>query len=613
MKNRYRDNLENLRFAPVRLAIGSLALLLASIALVSAQDIDFSATVDRNNVGLGESISLTIKLSGGMRSIPKPTLPDLSDFDVYSSGTSSSLVMGTGGITNQASYSYSLVPRKVGTFTIQPATVNIGGKTYSTQPIQITVSQSAPSRPPQQAPTQGKPQSKQADSGDIFFVEQVVDNPNPFVGQQVIMTLSFYQAQDLFQQPSLQWPDYNGFWVEDLPPNRTYTTVIGNRRYRVTEIKRALFPTVSGKLTIEPSVVTIPPDALNGFFDDPFGIFGRRSRPVSQQQVLRSKKIYLDVKPLPLSGKPADFSGAVGKFNLKVTSDKSDVEVDQPVSLKAILSGTGNIKKLSSINISKLDNFRLYDSGSNENISKNNYTVSGSKDYEWVLIPTAPGEYELPEVSFSYFDPSAQQYKVLTQRPGKVNVRPSSSPSTSSPGAIAKNIIPAAKSSLNYIVTDLSKSTNGPPLYENDLIWALQLLPIGWLIFLAVRVNQRRRMEGDIAYARRKSASKAARKALQAARDGFGNPRQFFGLLYNGVVGFISDKLNVNAAGLTNDEIIQLLKQTGRCDDMIDEFTGFLNDCDAGRYSPVEPQLEQMKANYERAEQLLSTLDRSLR
>lgn len=590
-----------------------MGLVLAFVALASAQDIDLSANVDRNNIGLGESITLTIRLSGGMRSIPRPTLPDLSDFDVYSSGTSSSLVMGTGGITNQASYSYSLVPRKVGTFTIQPVTVNVGGKTYSTQPIQITVLQSAPNQPAQQTPPQSSTQSKQAGSGDIFFIEQTIDNPHPYVGQQVIMTFSFYQAQDLFQQPSLQWPDYNGFWVEDLPPNRTYTTVIGNRRYRVTEIKRALFPTVSGKLIIEPSVVTIPPDALNGFFDDPFGMFGRRSRTASQQQVLRSQKITLDVKPLPVSGKPAGFAGAVGKYYLKVTFDKSDVEVDQPVSLKAILSGTGNIKKLPPIEIPKLDNFRLYDSGSNENISKSNYVVSGSKDFEWVLIPTAPGEYELPEVSFSYFDPGEQQYKVLTQRPGRVNVRPSSSPSTSSPGAIAKNIIPAAKLSLNYIITDLSKSTTGRPLYENDFIWAMQLLPIGWLIFLAVRVYQRRRLEGDIAYARRKSASKAARKALQAARDGFGNPKQFFGLLYNGVVGFISDKLNVNAAGLTNDEIIRLLKQSGKCDNLIDEFTGFLNDCDAGRFSPVEPPLEQMKVNYERAEQLLSTLDRNLK
>jgi hypothetical protein len=588
--------------------------LLALLALASAQDIIISATVDRNSVGLGESVNLTITIRSGLKSIPKPTLPDLSDFDVYSSGTSSSFTMGTGGIASLSSYNYVLVPHKAGIFTIQPVTLNVGGKDYSTQPIQITVSQQgAPSQPTQQAPAVNAPQSQKAASGDIFFIEQTVDNPHPYVGQQVIMTFSFYQAQDLFQQPSLQWPDYNGFWVEDLPPNRSYTTIIGNRRYRVTEIKRALFPTVSGKLTIEPAVVNIPPDAMSGFFDDPFGMFGRRSRPAAEQQVLRSQKITLDVKPLPESGKPANFAGAVGKFDLQVTFDKSQIEVDQPVSLKAILSGTGNIKKLPIIDIPKLDNFRLYDSGSNENISKSNYVVSGSKDYEWVLIPTAPGEYALPEVGFSYFDPSTQSYKELSQRPGKVSVKPSSSTSSSSPAAIAKNIIPAAKSSLNYIVTDLSKANTGTQLYNNSLIWILQLIPLGWLIFLSVRINQRRRLEGDLAYARRKSASKAARKALQAAHDGFGDPKQFFGLLYNGVVGFISDKLNVNAAGLTNDEIIQLLRQTKKCDTIIAEFTGFLNDCDAGRFSPVEPQLDQMKANYERAEQLLSTLDRSLR
>lgn len=587
--------------------------MLALLTLASAQDINLSATVDKNSVGLGESITLTIAASGGMKSIPKPALPDLSDFDVYSSGTSSNFSIGTGGITSQSSYSYVLVPRKTGTFTIQPVTVNVGDKSYSTQPIKITVSQVAPSQPTQQAPPANAPQSKKAAAGDLFFIEQTVDNPKPYVGQQVIMTFSFYQAQDLFQQPSLQWPDYNGFWVEDLPPNRSYTTVIGNRRYRVTEIKRALFPTVSGKLTIEPSVVSIPPDAMSGFFDDPFGMFGRRARPAAEQQVLRSQKIILDVKSLPESGKPANFAGAVGKYNLQVSFDKNSVEVDQPVSLKAILSGTGNIKKLPVIDIPKLDNFRLYDSGSNENISKNNYVVSGSKDYEWVLIPTAPGEYELPQVSFSYFDPSTQEYKVLSQHPGKVGVKASSSASSLSAAAIAKNIIPAAKSSLNYIVTDLSQTRASRPLYDNDLIWLLQLVPLGWLIFLTVRIKHRRRMEGDLAYARRKSASKAARKALQAAHDGFGDPKQFFGLLYNGVVGFISDKLNVSAAGLTNAEIIQLLERTKRCDNIIADFTGFLNDCDAGRFSPVEPRLDQMKAIYERAEQLLSTLDRSLK
>jgi hypothetical protein len=426
------------------------------------------------------------------------------------------------------------------------------------------------------------------------------------------MTFGFYQAQNLYQQPSLQWPDYNGFWVEDLPPNRSYTTTINGRVYQVTEIKRALFPTVSGKLTINPAIVTIPPDAINNMFD-PFGMFGRRPRQTMQEQVLRTEKITMDIRPLPEAGKPPGFAGAVGKFNLRVSFDKDTVEVDQPVSLKAVLSGTGNIKKLPAVDIPKLDNFRLYDSGSNENISKNGYVVSGSKDYEWVLIPTAPGDYELPQVSFAYFDPAAQEYRTLLQRPGKVHVKPSSSTSSSLSGAVAKNIIPAARTSLNYITTDLRGKQPGRPNYDNEIIWILQLLPLGWLVYLTVSTGWRKRLEGNIAYARRKFASKAARRALKAAHEGFDNPKQFFSLLYNGVLGFISDKLNISAGGLTNDEIIRLLRDSGNCDDTIADFSGFLDECDAGRFSPLEPKPDEMKAIYERAERILSTLDRSLK
>lgn len=266
--------------------------------------------------------------------------------------------------------------------------------------------------------------------------------------------------------------------MEDLPPQKSYNKYIDGRAYRVIEIRKALFPTVSGKMIIEPTVLTIPPDAFSFFFDsDPFSLFSRRRKRSHTPKVLQTGKIALDVKPLPAESKPSTFSGAVGEFNLRISLDKDTVEIDQLVTLKAVLSGTGNIKKLPGIEIPKLENFRLYDSGSNENISKSNYTVSGSKVFEWVLIPTASGEYDLPEVSFSYFDPIYNKYKTLTRKPGRVYVKPSSMVSIS-PEAIAKNIIPAAKTSLNYIITEFSDDLPGQPLYKNKILWLLQFLPL---------------------------------------------------------------------------------------------------------------------------------------
>ena len=617
MRKTFRKNLRNLRLSRNPVAIGSLILIVLA-GIVYGQDISLEASVDRNQVTVGESINLTISLSGPVRSIAKPDLPDLSDFDVYSSGTSSNISIVPGAISYQTDYTYVLVPRKAGVFTIAPVKVQHKGQTFQTQPIAISVSNQSQPKQQQQTPSQSKPQrdySSQPASTDDFFIEQVVDNPNPYVGQQITLIFRFYQGENLYEQPNVKWPSLNGFWVEDLPPNRVYNKQVGNRTYRVTEIRKALFPTVADKLRIEATVMTIPPQAFfDSFFgQDPFGFFNRRrTKRAPSEQVLRTKGVVVTVKELPQSRKPDYYSGAVGSYNFKLSLDKDTVEVDQPITLKAIISGTGNIKKLPAIDIPELENFRLYDSGSNENISKDNYKVTGSKSFEWVLIPTAPGDYMLPELKFAYFDPWSKTYKSTVQTPGMVHVK-SSTFTSNAPGDRAVNVIPVARRSLNYIVTNLSNGNSNMPLYQHTWIWLLQLLPVAWLIGLTIYVNNRKRLEGDVAYARRKLATKAARKALAGARDSFHSPEKFYGSIYNGIIGFISNKLNISGAGLTNIQIMKMLEETGKCDKIIPDFDEFLKQCDAGRFSPVKPQEAEMHAIYDKAEMLLSELDRGLR
>lgn len=564
---------------------------------------------------MGESINLVISLSGSVKSLPKPTLPDLSDFDVYSSGTSSNFSIGIGSFVNQITYSYVLVPKKIGKITIQPAVVQYNGKTYATTPIQIEVTSTAAQTPQSPAPRAQTQPPVSSKAGQDFFIEQTVDNSRPYVGQQVVLTFRFYQAQNLFQQPTLKWPDYAGFWVEDLPPNRTYTTTVAGKTYRVTEIRRAIFPTLAGRQIIEPAELVIPPDAFgffDSFFDDPFNMFGQRRRAPAREQVLKSNRLTLEVKPIPDKGKPAGFSGAVGRYSLKITKDKDSVAVDQPLTLRATIEGIGNIKKLPQIDLKQPDGFRLYDSGSNENISKNDYKISGSKNFEWVLIPTAPGNYQLPEISFSYFDPQSGEFVSLAQNPGLVKVSRSSQ-MVESPSAMARQIIGSDKTSFNYIVTTFKETKKNKPLYKNSTYWFLQIIPIVWLIGLTVFVNRRKRLEQDVAFARRISASKAARRALKLARESTNDPEHFFSNIYTGIVGFIADKLNVSASGMTSTALLELLKKRGECDDLIDELENLINLCDAGRFSPVKPDANTIRGIYENAERLLSRLDRSLK
>lgn len=236
---------------PVRAAIGSIIILLLASGIAGAGDIDINASVDRTEITLGESINLTISVSGPVRRIDKPDLPNLSKFDVYSSGTSSNISIVPGAINYQTDYSYVLMPRKAGAYTIQPARVKYKGKIYSTNPIIIKVSRQAQAKQavPSKSKSSRRTSQNQQTSSD-FFIEQDVDISKPYLGQQTTMIFRFYQAKNLYEQPQLQWPDYNGFWVEDLPPQKTYNKMVNGKTYRVTEIRKALFPTVTGKITI---------------------------------------------------------------------------------------------------------------------------------------------------------------------------------------------------------------------------------------------------------------------------------------------------------------------------------------------------------------------------
>jgi len=334
----YRHNL---------VAIGNILILFCLGAIASAQEINLSASVNTNKIQLGESIEFNVSVSGPVRSVGKPDLPDLSAFDVYSSGTSSNISIVPGSFKYETSYNYILMPRKAGNFTIEPVTVEHEGKIYHTKPITIKVmsqTQQNKNQGKQPATNQNRNTNRnQPAGGTDFFIEQAVDIKNPYVGQQVTLIFRFYLARNLYEQPSIQWPELSNLWVDDLPPQKTYNKSLNGKNYRVTEIRKAIFPTVTGKITIEPTVMIIPPSAFDNFFNmDPFNMFSRRKKSMPSRKRLQTKSIVLNVKSLPSRGKPDNFSGAVGTYNFHTYLDQDSAEVDQPITLEGILTGTGS-------------------------------------------------------------------------------------------------------------------------------------------------------------------------------------------------------------------------------------------------------------------------------
>jgi hypothetical protein len=594
------SKVEGRRTAYIILAISFFLLVLSNQPSFS-QNVSFTAVVDKTEVGMDDQITLTISVSGNVKSIPEPRLPSLQGFTVYSAGRSQNFAYSGGKITSSVTFNYILAPRKAGKFTIGSAQIVLDGKTYQTNPINITVS--AEEKPEAKtAPSQKESVSKKELQGKDLFIETSVDKKKAYVNEQITLTFRFYQGVRLFNNPEYVPPSLTGFWAEDLPPRKQYYKVVNGRQYFVQELKTALFPTAAGEHTIGSAELKCTVEDLDQFFrKDPFRMFDQDLRSLFKQgkpQVLRSKPIQIEVLPLPEMGKPENFGGTVGNFKLKVSTDKKEVQVGEPVTLKMKISGEGNVKSVEKPDLPELNDFRIYDSGSSEDISKDNYLVQGVKTYEMVLIPKKTGKYNLPPLEFSFFDSKSKSYKTLRSEPILITALPGAQASPGEMVELSKQEIGYAVKDIRYIKLSTSQLKNqGNDLYKNPLFLFFQLIPL--LAFVIVWRYQRHqeKLNSDTGYARMRRAHKLARKRLGQAQQLISKDKckEFYAEVAKSMTGYVGDKLNLPAHGLTKDRIELELSERRIKKERVDNLLKLLDSCDYARFAPGSSEVAEMK------------------
>ena len=600
----------------VVLAVG-LLLCLSLVPVGWAQDINFEASVDRTEVSLDEQITLTVSVSGNVKSIPEPVLPALNDFSVYSAGRSHNFSYTNGQLSSSVTFNYVLAPRKTGKFTIGPAKITLDGKTFETTPIEITVTAGGETEAtPPSTGEQKKPQKPPQLGGKDLFIRTFVDQKQVYVNDQITLTFQFYQGVRLFNNPEYTPPSLTGFWSEDLPPKKQFYKAVDGRQYYVQELKTALFPTSTGKLTIGPAELKCTVEDLDRFLNrDPFAMFDRDLLSLFRQgkpQILKSESIEVEVLPLPEIGKPADFSGTVGDFTLKVSLDKTEVEVGQPITLKAKVSGVGNIKSVSEPVIAELPDFRTYSSGSSENVSKDNYTVQGVKTYEEVLIPKKPGKYTLPPVKFSFFDPEAKSYRQLESQPFLLTVTPSAEAYPAEIAQLSRQEIGTAAKDIRYIkVYSGDFEDQGKHLYTKPAFLILQLIPLLAFALSWRYQSVRSKLDSDVGYARERRARRFAQKRLKLARKLISaqSSKEFYCEISRAMLQYVGDKLNLSAHGLTKDLMVSNLMERGFAKEKVDNLVDFLDSCDFARFAPGSSTEEEMRRFLDRAEKAIVELE----
>ncbi|MBD3373932.1 hypothetical protein GF406_02755 [candidate division KSB1 bacterium] len=601
-----------------------LIFALCGGAVWAQEPVQVSASVDRSTLAVNDQLVLTVTLSGpDAQKAERPT-PDLGQFLKYlgSGGTSQNFQFVNGKTSITISTSYRYLATKEGKFTIPAISLEYKGKTYQSQPIDITVLK-ATAQQQQRQPSSSSQTSEPADIdlGDNLFLRAIVNKTKVYQNEPVYVTFRIYTKVNVAQYGLNKMPKVSGFWSEEFDMKsrpQTSEQVYKGERYITADLKKmALFPTSPGEKTIGSMVIDCDVrvqnrrrtrDIFDSFFDDPF--FNRTVR-----KTISSYPVEIKVLPFPRAGQPANFSGLSGKFDLNATVDKTDVSTDEAVTLKVTISGQGNIKIISEPEIAIPNDFERYDPTISESINRSGDIISGQKTFEYVLIPRYAGKQRIQPISFSYFDPTLEKYVTRTSPEFVINVSQGEKQLVSLGPGLSKKEVQLVGQDIRYIKMAMESIHRiGAKPYTSPAFLAALFIPLLGLIGSAVYQSHAEKLAQNEAYARRRRANRMAMKKLSAAKSLLAEKtrKEFNAEIHKAVTGFAADKMDMAAAGLISAELQKQLTKHNVDQELIDETKEILQTADFYRFGMGEQDKEEMKAFYNRAKNVIIKMDKAL-
>ncbi len=577
-----------------------------------------------NAVSVGDQFRLTFSLNARGENL---RLPDLTDFDILmgpstSQSTSIQIINGRSTQSVAFSYTYILRAKEQGTFTIRPGSVEVDGRVIQSNSITVqvvpagTAQQGSPA--PQDEGTNEGSAAPANISSDELFVRLELSNRNVFKNEQIIATVKLYASPNLpltgFEEVNL--PTYEGFYTQeiDIPQQVNFTREVYNEKiYQVGVLKKTvLFPQQSGNITVQPfSMTTLVQQRVRqrNFFDDFFsGIQNSRVR-------LTSEPVTINVRELPPA--PASFYGGVGNFAIGAEISNERVTTNDAVTLKFQISGSGNLRLIQSPKLELSSDFELYDPRSVDNIRVTDSGMNGSRTVEYLFQPRLAGNYTIPGITFTFFNPASGMYETPTSREFSIEVTQGSDDriAGSAVRTIRRQDVQLIGQDIRHIWLKPQKLyLAAAPLFGSTrfyLVYALSTL----LLLVVVAVYRKRLKESaNLALMRNKKASSAARKHLKlAARHLKANKEALF---YESVLkafwGYLSDKLTIPLATLKRETAVEALQQRMVEATLIDDFLKIVDQCEYARYAPAGNN-QAMHEVFSAAEKVIDLMERKIR
>ncbi len=535
------------------------------VATGAFADVSVVASVDRNHIAFGETVMLTIAVQG-TQSGAQPSIPRVDGLGFDGPSTQSSFSLNNGSMSQSISFVYQVTPARTGEFTIPAITVNVGGNSYSAEPIRLVVDKGA----------------AQNDTDQRLFARVQIPSQQVYLGQtEPVRVVLFSRADVPLRGVGGFNYDADGLGFKFLQNLKQGTQVINGESFNVGVIEGAISPERTGTLNFGPCILKAQLTVQkrgggNGWpfddsmFDQMFGRSQVREVPVTVDAVP------VEVLPLPEEGRPAEFGGAIGQWKLEVTAKPTDVAVGDPITLTIKVSGNGNIDTVPMPKLGPLDGFKTYDPTTKT--TKDELNTTGERVMQQVLIAKSTDVKELPEVRLAYFDPEARAYKTAVQSPIKLVVKAGTGGQTTIVSG-GERLRPDEKlgQDIVYLKGDLGPAAPGAPFCGTAAFWALNAAPVLALLGTVGWKRRTDRLRGDVAYARRTRAAKKARRLLSSAAS--------YDEIQRALQHYLGDRLNIPVGGITASIVDEQLVPRGVNGELAARARACFEACDTARFA----------------------------
>ncbi len=550
--------------------------------------------------------------------------PSIKGFDVLmgpsrSQQSNTQIVNGNVTSTSSITFTYILMANNAGEYTIPGASIVADGDQMVSNSVRIKVLPQDQGDSNSSSSSSTHSSSGTGVSNQDLFITASASKTNVYEQEAFVLTYKIYTRESNLQLNNAKLPDFKGFHSQEIEmtTNARWTPEHYQGRNYYTTVYRqfVLFPQQSGKLYIDPAQfqMTVGKPVQS---DDPFdAFFNGGSNVIEIKKNISTPKIAINVNPLP-TGKPADFSGGVGEFNISSSINSKELKTNDAITIKLVISGTGNLKLISNPEIKFPDDFEVYDPKVDNQVRLTREGLTGNKVIEYLAIPRHAGTYKIPGVSFSYFDIRSKSYKTLKTEDYVVNVEKGAG---NADQVIAnftnKEDLKVLGEDIRYIKqNEVTLQPKGSFFYGSMTYWLFYIIPaLAFIIFFIIYRKQAAE-NANVAKMRTKKANKVATKRMKLAGKLLSENKKdaFYDEVLKALWGYISDKLNIPVSRLSKDNIEEKLRNHGVNEELIKEFLNALNDCEFARFAPGDEN-QAMDKVYSSSIEVISKMENSIK